>query len=316
MGIPDKLIKAIIKKPHSISARCAAGSVALLLGFALQAEAYQTPLDGKALHDAYVLGQRNDQSTGDFIAPYVKEMTEGHSDLRVAEIEILTPFAQVVDDSRKNTSGYTEQQATEKYQKRGNTILVSVTLMLPAAYPQASNGNGTTNGTVSPNGTAVTGSSSAAGGNSSNTSSSGANSGGRSAGTNTGSAAAGSTTAGGAGATAGAGSGTGQPPSAAKPGDAQKTEGDPAVNSNLRPENFWQSFQFYVKQNGKNIPSKGLHNKPIYSTATKDAPAVLDGAAVLIEFDAKDVGSQDTVIEVTTPDGKTISATFDLKKLR
>ncbi len=294
-----------------MTARFAAGSAALLLGFALQADAYQTSLDGKALHDAYVLGQRNDQSTGDFIAPYVKEMTEGHSDLRVAEIEILTPFAQVVDDSRKNTSGYTEQQAVEGYEKRGNTILVSVTLMLPAAYPQASNGNGTTNGTVAPNGTAVTGSSSAAGSNSGN-----ANSGGNSTATNTGSATAGSTTAGSASATAGAGNGTGQPQSASKPGDAQKTDGDPAVNSNLRPENFWQSFQFYFKQNGKNIPSKGLHNKPIYSTATKDAPAVLDGAAVLIEFDAKDVGSQDTVIEVTTPDGKTIAATFDLKRLR
>jgi hypothetical protein len=311
-----------------MGARCAAGSAALLLAFALQAEAYQTSLDGKALHDAYVLGQRNDQSTGDFIAPYVKEMTEGHSDLRVAEIEILTPFAQVVDDSRKNTSGYTEQQAAEKYQKRGNTILVSVTLMLPAAYPQASNGNGTTNGTVSSNGTAVTGSSSATTSNSGSASASNANSGtGNSTSPNSGgnsgaggsqpgSATTANAAAGSTGATAGAGSGTGQPQSAAKPGDAQKMGGDPAVNSNLRPENFWQSFQFYFKQNGKNIPSKGLHNKPIYSTATKDAPAVLDGAAVLIEFDAKDVGSQDTVIEVTTPDGKTIAATFDLKKLR
>jgi hypothetical protein len=298
-------MKPISERRHSVMMRCAAGGVALLLSFAVQADAYQTPLDGKALHDAYVLGQRNDQSTGDFFAPYVKEMTEGHSDLHVAEIEILTPFAQVVDDSRKNTSGYTEQQATEKYQKRGNTILVSVTLMLPAAYPQASNGNGTTNGTVSANGTAVTSSNSAAGSN--------AAAGSKAAGGNSGSA--GAPPVGEANAV-GTGSATATGQSASKPGDAQKADSDPAINSNLRPENFWQSFQFYFKQNGKNIPSKALHNRPIYSTATKDAPAVLDGAAVLIEFDAKDTASQETVIEVATPDGKTISATFDLKKLR
>jgi hypothetical protein len=234
--------------------------------------AYQTPLDAKALHDAYVLGQRNDQSTGDFLAPYIKEMTEGRSDLRVAEIEILTPFAQVVDDSRKNTSGYTEQQAAQKYQQRGNTILFNVTLMLPAVYPQPA--NTPTNKNAATTTAAETTSGQAADvapGPSPNT--------------------------------------PGRPP-AGEPAE------QPQGNSTLRPENFWQSFQFYFKQNGKNIPSRALHDKPIYSTATKGAPSVLDGAAVWMEFDAKDVASQETVIEVVTPDGKTISATFDLKKLR
>jgi hypothetical protein len=87
-------------------------------------------------------------------------------------------------------------------------------------------------------------------------------------------------------------------------------------NSTLQPENFWQSFQFYCKQNGKNIPSKSIRDKPIYSTATKGTPSVLDGANVWIEFDAKDVASDEITIEVVGPDGKTTSATFDLKKLR
>jgi hypothetical protein len=219
-------------------------------------DAYQTSLDTKAVHDAFVLGQRNDQSTGDFLAPYIKEMTEGRSDLHVAEIEIMTPYAQVVDDSRKNTAGYTEQQAAQKYQQVGNTMLVNVTLMLPSVYPQAANDNGKAVApSVAPSG------------------------------------------------------------DVAKPGAANSVA-EAQAKSNLRPENFWQSFQFNFKQNGKNIPSKALHDKPIYSTATKGTPAVLDGAAVWLEFDAKDVASQETVIEVVTPDGKTISATFDLKKLR
>ncbi len=244
-----------------------AGVAAALLSFAMPVDGYQTPLDAKAVHDAYVLGQRNDQSTGDFLAAYIKEMTGSRSDLHVAEIEVLTPFAQVVEESRKNTAGYSEEQAAQKYQQVGNTVLVNVTLMLPSVYPQASNNNGkdSSSDSGSPD-----------------------------------SGAAGNSTPSG---------------DAAKP-ETAKSAAESQAKSNLRPENFWQNFQFYFKQNGKNIPSKALHDKPIYSSATKGTPTVLDGAAVWMEFDAKDVGAQETVIEVVTPDGKTISATFDLKKLR
>ena len=262
-----------------------AAGAAALLSLAMPAEAYQTPLDAKALHDAYVLGQRNDQSTGDFFAPYIKQMTEARSDLHVAEIEVLTPFAQVVDDSRKNTASYSEEQAAQKYQQAGKTVLVNVTLMLPSVYPQAANDNGKDIAEA-------TGKE-----------------------TNTGSSVAAS----------GMPSGDATKSDTAKPGAAKPDAATPnaatptteaQAKTDLRPENFWQSFQFYFKQNGKNIPSKALRDKPIYSTATKGTPAVLDGATVWIEFDAKDVASQETVIEVVTPGGKTISATFDLKKLR
>jgi hypothetical protein len=268
----------------SISAQQAAKLfAALLLLNGLPADAYQTPLDAKAVHDAFVLGQRNDQSTGDFLAPYIKEMAEGRSDLHVAEIEILTPFAQVVDDSRKNTAGYTEAQATQKYQQGGNTVLVNVTLMLPSVYPQAANNNGKD---------------SAANGNTSSSS------GGK------------ESTSGQAAVEAPSGGAPGQSPNTTTRPPATKPDAETQSNSTLRPENFWQSFQFYFKQNGKNIPSKALHDKPIYSTATKGTPSVLDGATVWLEFDAKDVGAQETTIEVVTPDGRSISATFDLKKLR
>jgi hypothetical protein len=84
----------------------------------------------------------------------------------------------------------------------------------------------------------------------------------------------------------------------------------------VRPENFWQNFQFNVKQNGKAIPSRSIRNKSIDSSATKGAPAALDGANVWLEFDAKDVASEETTVEVVTPEARMISATFDLKKLR
>jgi hypothetical protein len=91
----------------------------------------------------------------------------------------------------------------------------------------------------------------------------------------------------------------------------------PAENNLVvRPENFWQNFQFNVKQNGKIIPSHSIRTKSINSSATKGAPAALDGAKVCLEFDAKDVASDETIVEVVTPEAKTVSASFDLKELQ
>ena len=67
------------------------------------AEAYEPTLTPAALHDAYVLGQRNDQTTAEFLDPYAKQVTgtaEGGTP-HLSEIEVLTPFAQVVDESRQ-----------------------------------------------------------------------------------------------------------------------------------------------------------------------------------------------------------------------
>jgi hypothetical protein len=211
-------------------------AVALLLPLA--AAAYDTQLDARAIHEAYVLGQRNDKATGDFLASYVSQITEPQSGAHIAEIELLTPYAQIVDESRQKTAeGYSEEQASEEYKHRANTIKVNIVILLPTAYPKT----------------------------------------------------------------------------------AENSSAPPATRSEksaLRPENFWQNFQFSLKQHGKAIPSKGISNQPIYSTATNNAPAVLDGENVWLEFDVKDVQSDETTMEVVTPEGKNIRALFDLKKLR
>jgi hypothetical protein len=212
---------------------CIAGSATSL--------AYEVPLTSQALHEAWILGQRNDQATANFLSPYLKQIAEASEVPHIAEIEILTPFAQVVDLSRRFTSGYSEDQAAREYHQRGDTVVVRIVLMLPAAYPKPE---------PAPD----------------------------------------------------------QPPASQQP--------PPPANAPLRPENFWQNFRFAMKQHGKTIATRFIHNKPIYSTPTKDTPAVLDGATVWLEYDAKDVASDETVVEVTTPDSKTINVTFDLKKLR
>jgi hypothetical protein len=199
--------------------------------------AYEWPLDTRALHEAWELGQRNDQETGKFLAQYLQKISGGENDPYTAEIEILTPYAQVADQSRRKTTSYSEQQAALDYHRRGNTILINIVIMLPAAYPTNRTGSPTTNA--------------------------------------------------------------------------------PAENNRvMRPENFWQNFQFILKQIGKTISSRSIRKNSINSSATKGAPAALDGANVWLEFDVKDVASDETVVEVVTPEAKTVRATFDLKKLR
>jgi hypothetical protein len=218
-------------------------SLALAAGLSLasSAWAYEVPLSPSALHDAWVLGQRNDQATAEFLAPYSQQFnaTSTQNTPQVAEIQVLTPFAQVVDQSRQNLSGrYTEQQAVQAYHHQGDTVMVLIRLMLPGAYPQSER---------SP-----------------------------------------------------------QAPPAS-------TRGQNAV---LRPENFWQNFQFAVKQNGKVLATRSVSNKAVYSSATNAVPATLDGQTVWLEYEAKGVAAEEITVDVTSPDAKTITTNFDLKKLR
>jgi hypothetical protein len=224
----------------SCQTACIAAAAFLLAVPALRA--YEPTLSPAALHDAYVLGQRNDQTTAEFLDPYAKQ-TAGAVDggtPHLSEIEVLTPFSQVVDESRRQGSaGFSEQQALAAYHKRGDTIVIRVNLVLPAAYPEKERG-----------------------------------------------------------------------------AQAPSVSHDPKQTDALRPENFWQKFQFTLKQNGKTIPTKSIHNKPVYSAATKNSPSTLDGQTVWLEYDAKNVANEPISIEVNTPDGKTATTQFDLKALR
>jgi hypothetical protein len=200
--------------------------------------AYEVPLSPSALHEAWTLGQRNDQATAEFLSPYSKQITEAPQQVpHIAEIEILTPFAQVVDESRRHLSAYSEQQAAQAYRQRGDLVIVRIRLMLPGAYPEAERNP------------------------------------------------------------------------RAPPASKEQT-------AKLRPENFWQSFQFAVKQHEKALEPRSVHNKPVYSSATNASSSTLDGQTVWLEYDAKTVASDEIVVQVTTPDQKTVEVPFDLRKMR
>jgi len=123
----------------SLWAACFALSLSTVLVVPIWA--YDVQLTPTQLHEAWTLGQRNDQATSEFLAPYAKQTnSDSANGPHIAEVEVLTPFAQVVDRSKEHNGGnYSEQQAAQDYKQHGNTVLVRVRLMLPSAFPKQVN---------------------------------------------------------------------------------------------------------------------------------------------------------------------------------
>ena len=98
--------------------------------------AYQAKLDSAAIEEAYMIGQRNDKATAEFLAPYLKQVTEeGLDGLHRADIEILTPYLQIVDRARDTSKSYSLSEATKDYHQRPDVVLIRIALILPANYP-------------------------------------------------------------------------------------------------------------------------------------------------------------------------------------
>jgi hypothetical protein len=128
--------------PTAASIWAGLAATALSMALATPLWAYEAQLTPAQLQEAWTLGQRNDQATSEFLAPYAKQTnSDSANGPHIAEVEVLTPFAQVVDRSKEhNTGDYTEQQAAQDYKKHGNTVLVRVRLMLTSAFPKQESG--------------------------------------------------------------------------------------------------------------------------------------------------------------------------------
>jgi len=72
--------------------------------------AFQYPLSETASCSAYFLGQRHDETVGEFFARYSKHLRPPKSGLYVSDISFLTPFAQLVEYSG-HQGMYSAQQA-------------------------------------------------------------------------------------------------------------------------------------------------------------------------------------------------------------
>jgi hypothetical protein len=95
--------------------------------------AYDHPLDDKAVSEAYSIGQ-DFYKVNAFLSQYVQAPPMPDRGPQVAEIELSTPYAQVVEASAQHTLGYTSQQAAADYGKRGDFIIVRVKILFTPTY--------------------------------------------------------------------------------------------------------------------------------------------------------------------------------------
>ncbi len=112
---------------------CAALSFALAL--ALPAAAYDHPLTSGAIRDAYFLGERKDTRTAEFLAHYVRRFPRPKTGPHVAEVELSTPFAQVVRQARKVAGTYSAQDAEQQYLSKPEVVRLRVRINLTPTYP-------------------------------------------------------------------------------------------------------------------------------------------------------------------------------------
>ena len=66
---------------------------------------FDTPLSDQAVREAYFLGQRTDQKIVDFFSGYTRHLPFPKAGPYVSEIQLLTPYAQVVELSHQNKIG-------------------------------------------------------------------------------------------------------------------------------------------------------------------------------------------------------------------
>jgi hypothetical protein len=105
---------------------------ALLL--ALPALAYQYPLSTTEIRSAYMLGNRNDFVTTDFLASYTHELPMPESGPHVAMISVETPYAQVVALGAAALNPDV-QQAEQDFATRKFPFILRVGVDLTDTYP-------------------------------------------------------------------------------------------------------------------------------------------------------------------------------------
>lgn len=96
--------------------------------------AYQSPLSDEAVREAYFLGQRNDTTTTAFFRPYLKTLPPPPSGPYMSEVEIYTPYVQVLERSSRNSVGYSAQQARLDYRRHRNIVFIRVRIDFTSSY--------------------------------------------------------------------------------------------------------------------------------------------------------------------------------------
>jgi hypothetical protein len=97
--------------------------------------AYEQHPSSTAIREAYFLGRNNDDRTTEFLTKYVHQLPMPKTGPQIAEIEVVTPYAQVVKRAREAPLGYSAQQAQQDFLDRYAKFSVRVRINLTPSYP-------------------------------------------------------------------------------------------------------------------------------------------------------------------------------------
>jgi hypothetical protein len=108
--------------------------VAVLLLLPGPSSGLDSPLSEEAVREAYFLGQHNDQSTFSFFLPYIRVLPKPDRGPFIAEVEVYTPYVQIIEASRRRSMGYSAQQAEQDYRHHHDKLYIRVRIDFTETY--------------------------------------------------------------------------------------------------------------------------------------------------------------------------------------
>src|ERR1700730_2105279 len=82
-----------------------------------------------------------------------------------------------------------------------------------------------------------------------------------------------------------------------------------------RPDDFWRDFQVQIFNGDQALSNAVYHGRPNYSCGDY-GPCILTGATLTFEFPAEAFSADSASITVEPPEGESVTADFDLSRLR
>ena len=96
--------------------------------------AFDTPLSDQAVREAYFLGQRHDETMAALLNKYTKFLEPPKTGPHIYSVTFFTPFALLVQQSSRQTLGYSAQQAALDHRDQPEFVRVIVQIQLTDSY--------------------------------------------------------------------------------------------------------------------------------------------------------------------------------------
>jgi hypothetical protein len=91
-------------------------------------------LSEEAVREAYFLGQRHDESMGELLSKYVKNLPLSQSGPYISSVTFYTPYALAVFDSSQHNFNYHAQDAELDHRNQPEIVRVVIQVSLTASY--------------------------------------------------------------------------------------------------------------------------------------------------------------------------------------